>query len=191
MQDDIRLRNLETKSICIYETQKDKEELSRVNPRILNQLKSFIDGRNSMKKDKALEVACGAGWVTKEVLLSRFNKVDLFDQCEQAIDDANENIGKNPKLGKLRVHTMQNFPWDSKWNFIVCRYCVGYLDDKELVQFLKKAAKCLKGNDERAKRALNQQSYIVVQDQVCPEDDVPERMDNQQVRTAEQLQDIF
>ena len=77
-----------------------------MNPRILNQLKNFIDGSISMKKDKALEVACGAGWVTKEVLLSRFSVVDLFDHCKQAIDDAKENIGKNPKLGQLRVHTM-------------------------------------------------------------------------------------
>ncbi len=140
MQDDIRLRNLETKSIRIYETQKDKEELSRVNPRILDQLKNFIDNCTSMKKEKALDVACGTGWVTKEVLLSRFSEVDLFDRCKQALDNAKEKIGKNPKLGEPIVHTMQNFPWDSKWNCIVCRYCVGYLDDEELVQFLKKAA---------------------------------------------------
>ena len=76
------------------------------NPRMLNQLRNFLDSLTSMKKGKALEVACGAGWVTKEVLLSRFSEVDLFDQCEQAIDDAKENIGKNPKLRKLRVHTM-------------------------------------------------------------------------------------
>ncbi len=125
------------------------------NPRMLNQLRNFLDSLTSMKKGKALEVACGAGWVTKEVLLSRFSEVDLFDQCEQAKDDAKENIGKNPKLGQLRVHTMQNFPWDSEWNCIVCRYCVGYLDDEELVQFLQRAAQCLEGNDERAKRGLN------------------------------------
>jgi len=77
-----------------------------VNPRILDQLKNFIDNCTSMKTDKALDVACGAGWVTKEVLLSRFSEVDLFDRCKQALDDAKEKIGKNPKLGQLRVQTM-------------------------------------------------------------------------------------
>ena len=104
--EDERYRSLEPASIRIYETQKDKEALSLANPRMLNQLRNFLDSLTSMKKGKALEVACGAGWVTKEVLLSRFSEVDLFDQCEQAKDDAKENIGKNPKLGQLRVQTM-------------------------------------------------------------------------------------
>ena len=39
----------------------------------------------SMKKDTALEVGCGAGHVTRDLLQHQFAKIDMMDQCSLAI----------------------------------------------------------------------------------------------------------
>ena len=51
--------------------------------------------------DRALDVACGTGRVTKSFLLSRFKSVDMFDTCADAIDEAKKL--KQDELGVDRV----------------------------------------------------------------------------------------
>ena len=34
---------------------------------------------------------------------------------------------------------MKEFDWAGKWNGILFRFCVGYLDENELIDVLKKA----------------------------------------------------
>ena len=48
---------------------------------------------------------------------------------------------------------MQDFAWNEKWNAIVLRYCVGYTNDSELVDILKKAKECLELKNEKSKRS--------------------------------------
>jgi trans-aconitate methyltransferase len=51
--------------------------------------------------DRAVDVACGTGRVTKSFLLSRFKSVDMFDTCADAIDEAKKL--KQVELGIDRV----------------------------------------------------------------------------------------
>jgi len=39
-----------------------------------------------MKYEKALEVACGYGYVTDKILCNYFYEIQMFDQCPFAID---------------------------------------------------------------------------------------------------------
>ena len=39
-----------------------------------------------LKKERALEVACGDGRLSKDLLSQMFTYVDMFDQCPLAID---------------------------------------------------------------------------------------------------------
>ena len=72
---------------------------------------------------------------------------------------------------------MKEFDWEGKWNCILFRFCVGYLDDDELISVLKKAKQCLKERKNPSKRLKAKESYIIIQDQV-KEDDGQEKKED-------------
>ena len=44
------------------------KDMEKANPQLLSDLKDFLGELKSMKKEKAFEVACGACFVTKQIL---------------------------------------------------------------------------------------------------------------------------
>ena len=62
--------------------------MAKANPQLLSVLSEFIDGLLSMKKERAFEVACGGCHVTRNILVSRFDKIDLLDIEESSINIA-------------------------------------------------------------------------------------------------------
>ena len=90
---------------------------------------------------------------------------------------------------------MQEFEPSSKYNCVVLRYCIGYLDDREASQFLAKLALSLVPTAVDPNNIVSdvdkQASYILLQDQTVPEseDELPEY--GQTVRKESSLQDIF
>ena len=54
--------------------------IEKMNPVLLEQLRDCIDNLKSMKKEKAVEVACGHGYVTNEILVEKFCDIHMFDQ---------------------------------------------------------------------------------------------------------------
>ena len=136
-------------------------------------------------------MACGEAHCTKEILSKKFCKIDLFDEGQDALDDARKNLGDEPKVGLLSRGRMQDYTFDSQYNLILCRYCVGYLKDDELVAFLKTAAKNLAGRADQRKRSASCESFILVQDQVCQSDKYCEEEKGQRVRSRLELESIF
>ena len=65
---------------------------------------------------------------------------------------------------------MKEFDWTDKWNCIIFRFCVGYLDKDDLINVLKKAKQCLKERNNPNKRLATKESYIIIQDQVKEDD---------------------
>ena len=63
---------------------------------------------------------------------------------------------------------MQEFEPSSKYNCIVLRYCIGYLDDREASQFLAKLALSMVPTaidpNDKVNDAEKQASYILIQD---------------------------
>ena len=72
----------------MYADEVEKKDMKKANPELLRDLANFIDVLRSMKKEKAFEVACGECHVTKEVLLHRFQKIDLLDIEKTSIEIA-------------------------------------------------------------------------------------------------------
>ena len=49
------------------------------------QLSEFFDLLPNMKFNRALDVCCGDGILTIDLLHDKFKAIDMFDQCEDAI----------------------------------------------------------------------------------------------------------
>ena len=110
--------------------------MAKANPKALDQLKRFLESLASLRYESALEVACGAAHCTKMVLSKKFYKIDLFDESQGAVTDALKNLKGVETVGQVTKSRMQDYTFDEKYNCILLRYCVGYLTDDELVQFI-------------------------------------------------------
>ena len=53
--------------------------MEEANKILLPKLHCMLIDLNFKKKEKALEVACGEGHVTREVLSKQFCEIDMFD----------------------------------------------------------------------------------------------------------------
>ena len=89
-----------------------------------------------MERKKVLEVACGYGYVTENVLTSFFFAIDMFDHCPFSIRDVKHRLSKEPKINDIIQCTMEAFEWKADYNCILFRYCVGYPDNSTLVKVL-------------------------------------------------------
>ena len=71
------------------------------------------------------------------------------------------------------------------------RWCVGYLDDHELVAFLKKASNALEPTKVKVTRSTGPGAFIFVLDNVLPEGHESEPVKGQRLRTRSALKAIF
>ena len=101
--------------------------MAAVNPVILPYLRIILQDLVNMKKGKVLEVGCGEGHATKEVLHDLFFQIDLFDKCPLAIEKIKALRKDYPKIYRIEQNTMENFKWNSEWDCILFKYVVGYL----------------------------------------------------------------
>ena len=86
--------------------------MAKANPKALDQLKRFLESLASLKCESALEVACGEAHCTKEILSKKFYKIDLFDEGQNALDDARKNLGDESRVGQLVKGRMQDYTFD-------------------------------------------------------------------------------
>ena len=135
-----------------------------MNNMLIQQMTSFIQELPTMQMNKALEVACGEGMVTRDILLDRFFEIDMMDRAEGAIEHANALKRQNPKIREVYNSTMQKFETDKKYNCIVLRYCTGYLSDEELSNFLKKLGSMLEKGSDDLHDQEQETSFIIIQD---------------------------
>ena len=62
----------------------------------IQQLPTVFDSIYSEKQERALEVACGSGKLTRDFLSKRYQKIDFFDKNPLAVHAA---IVNNSKIG--------------------------------------------------------------------------------------------
>ena len=125
-------------TVRVYANDDEKQRMMEAHPFLIEQMRGFVDGLKSMKSFTALEVACGECHVTRDYLMHKFFRTDLMDQCPESIKLAEKLQVESGKIGDVKKSSMQDFMTINKYNCIVLRYCIGYLDDDELVQFLQK-----------------------------------------------------
>ena len=101
-----------------------------------------------MKKNRALEVGCGEGHVTRFLLENMFDQTDLLDQCPTSIAYARALKDEYPsKIGDITLTTMQEFNTTHKYNCIVLRWTLGYLCYYTASKVLKKLGQMLVENN--------------------------------------------
>ena len=126
--------------------------MKKNNPALFNELNNFILELNSLKKKGAFEVACGECHVSRHVLSKHFSKIDLLDRCPISLQHAQQLKEQLSCIDNIYDCQMQEFAWDQKWNCIVFRFCVGYPNDDQLIEILRKAKGCLDGRMNSLKR---------------------------------------
>ena len=77
-----------------------------VNKPAIDQLEAMIKGLPSMKKERALEVACGSCHVTDKLLKRYFAQIELMDQAQNAIDEAEILQQKCKRVTRVYKATM-------------------------------------------------------------------------------------
>ena len=68
-------------------------------PICIEVMKNFLDKLEEPGRLRALDVAGGDGRFTKDLLLERFDKVDLFDVCPTACRKAKQALRDHPNFG--------------------------------------------------------------------------------------------
>ena len=120
-------------TVRVYANEDEKQRMMEAHPFLIEQMRGFVDGLNSMKSFTALEVACGGCHVTRDYLMGKFFRTDLMDQCPESIKLAEKLQAESGKIGDVKKSSMQDFMTINKYNCIVLRYCIGYLGDDDLV----------------------------------------------------------
>ena len=124
----------------------------------------FIDEIDELNLKRALDVAGGDGRFSKGLLIQRFDKVDLFDQCPLAIKRARVALQYHLDRCQIGQATMQSFKWKNMYSGIFLIWCLGYLSRREAVAFLRKAKERLIQPTHRISRLHPPQNFIFVLD---------------------------
>ena len=132
--------------------------------------KSFLEAITTLDKGRALEVAAGDGQLTRDLLGSLFQKVDCFDQCPIAVSKLEELRSNIAAIDLVDQYSMQNYQWQQAYTGIFLRWCVGYLGDQQLVDFLKTAKAHLSSTQGFGLRGSSPTAFIFVLDNVLEED---------------------
>ena len=86
---------------------------------------------------------------------------------------------------------MEEYEWKEKYNAIILRYSVGYLDDEELVIFLRKARNALDNSKGLITRNQRPTSFIFIQDNVVQSKREEKVENNERVRCYANYDKIF
>ena len=146
--------------------------MERCHPRSIEILKSFLGPIQPRSLFRALDVAGGDGRLSTSFLLKHYRKVDLFDQCPQALQKAQRAMRSCNATGYVTKATMQEFRWPFDYSAIFMVWCAGYLGRNELVAFLRKAKLHLIRESARMNRRSTPESLIILFDNLLfPEEE--------------------
>jgi protein N-terminal methyltransferase len=136
------------------------------------------DLRNPPTFGRAIDCGCGIGRITKDLLCRYFSKIDLLDPCEKYIDMCKDYVDQPEIVEHTFCKGLQQFKFEQgKYDVIWVQWCLLYMTDYDIVNFLK-----------RAKRNLNPNGIIVVKENVLghPGNDFDfDRDDNSVTRSVE------
>ena len=130
-----------------YANSIEKKRMEAANPLRCQLMNELIKSMPDLKHDRALDVACGGGFLTYLALMPNFDVVDLFDQAPDAIEEVKEWSGKKSNIDRVDVARMQDYKFEATYSLIALNWCTGYLSNEELVLFLKKCKAALGGNE--------------------------------------------
>ena len=116
------------------------------NPKRIELMKDLITSIPDLNKERVLDVACGTGLLSQHEVFWDFQKVDMFDEKEDNINEIKKWSDSDPTIDKVDVAKMEKYIFEAKYSLIVMNWCTGYLDNEPLVEFLKKCKDALGSN---------------------------------------------
>ena len=145
-------------------------------------LNDILHSENPPATNIALDCGAGIGRVTKNVLIPRFDLVDLVEQDEKFIKNAKEFIGEDmAKVGTIYHAGLQNFKPDKRYDLIWCQWVAGHIKDYDLIDFF-----------DRCRMCLNKHGVIVVKDNIAQSTELEYDEDDSSVtRPLELLHILF
>ncbi|XP_044595652.1 N-terminal Xaa-Pro-Lys N-methyltransferase 1 isoform X2 [Cotesia glomerata] len=112
-----------------------------------NFLDSLFEIEDAPSHKYALDCGSGIGRITKNLLIKNFEWVDLVEQNAKFLDTAKKLLRSSSNIGQFYLIGLQDFcPELNKYDIIWCQWVLGYLQDDDLLKFLKKCSNALKEN---------------------------------------------
>ncbi|RVE44550.1 hypothetical protein evm_010796 [Chilo suppressalis] len=146
----------------------------------------FLDKIFALEKPPSQNIAldCGAGIgrITKNLLIPRFQKVDMVEQDEKFVSTAKQLIGEdNNKLGTVYKIGLQHFKPQKTYDVVWCQWVLGHLNDNDLIALL-----------ERFTEALSENGVIVIKENLSTSEEIEYDEDDSSVtRPPELLYKIY
>ncbi|KAI3420194.1 hypothetical protein GPALN_003513 [Globodera pallida] len=139
--------------------------------------------------DRSLDCGCGIGRVTKHLLLPFFRSVDMVDFSERLITQSyafvssSTNSPENNSVDRRFVESLHTFVPKTNWyDLIWVQWVTGQLEDKHLVEFLRRCKDSIRSRD----------GCIVVKDNVAIGLDKEfDEVDHSWTRPREMLCNLF
>ena len=108
----------------------DEEELAAMeicHPICIEILKNFLESMPERTIYRALDVAGGDGRLSTSLLTTKYNHVDLFDACSEAVAKAKLALKGLNNFGYIEQANMETYRWRFYYSGIFMVWCVGYL----------------------------------------------------------------
>ncbi|KAK3871035.1 hypothetical protein Pcinc_023792 [Petrolisthes cinctipes] len=110
-------------------------------------IQSIFKMKNPPGHGRAADCGAGIGRITKSLLQKHFGKVDLIEQCPNFIQQAKEAFKGSKKIGEFVCQGLQHFsPPPNTYDVVWSQWVLGHLNDRDLEQFFRRMASCLKPN---------------------------------------------
>ena len=154
-----------------YADNEEMEDMKKVHSGATAQMKEILDGLKSIRRKTVIDVGCGGCELSRDLLKDYFQEIHFLDDNEEAIAEAIHLRNEFDLKCRFLKFWMQSFDIDEVYDCVVMRYCIGYLKDEEAMKFLRRMKVRLSGPKNIQKRSTQRESYILVQDQIVPEEE--------------------
>ena len=133
--------------------------------------------------DQALDCGAGIGRITKTTLLPVFNAVDLLEPAAAQLEEAKRFV---PEARNFFCAGLQEFRFPTRYDCLWVQWCLCYLTDPDLAEWLAKAKEGGLNRTEDGKTGL-----IFVKENVAGGQFILDKSDNSVMRTDRQFHAIF
>ncbi|XP_065163442.1 N-terminal Xaa-Pro-Lys N-methyltransferase 1-A [Atheta coriaria] len=135
-----------------------------------------------LTKDRALDCGAGIGRITRCLLTSFFQKVDLVEQNAEFLKEAKvELVNHTERIGEYYAVGLQDFQPEHKYDVIWCQWVLGHLIDEDLVKFFN-----------RCKASLTEKGFLVVKENMSSSANIEmDSTDSSITRSYSHFMDIF
>ena len=73
-------------SVRTFASPEEQQHMAICHPASVQMLEGFLKSLGELDRKRALEVACGDGRLTRDLLAKWYEEVDMFDQCPVAVE---------------------------------------------------------------------------------------------------------